>query len=72
MLSPSGAEIIPSHCADTLSLAYAEMRLILTRLLWNFDLELDERSQTWVKDLKAYSIWQKEALYVKLKPVVRD
>ena len=29
------------------SLAYAEMRLILARMLWNFDLELQPDSQDW-------------------------
>lgn len=29
------------------SLAYAEMRLILTRVLWNFDLELQAESKNW-------------------------
>lgn len=29
------------------SLAYAEMRLILARVLWNFDMELDPSSLEW-------------------------
>jgi hypothetical protein len=29
------------------SLAYAEMRLVLTKLLWNFDLELQLESEKW-------------------------
>jgi hypothetical protein len=29
------------------SLAYAEMRLILARMLWNFDFELLPESRTW-------------------------
>ncbi|KAF4627434.1 hypothetical protein G7Y89_g10724 [Cudoniella acicularis] len=34
----------PRNCIGR-NLAYAEMRTILARLLWNFDLELDERSE---------------------------
>jgi hypothetical protein len=47
------------------------MRLILARLLWNFDLELDERSVSWAQGMKMYLLWEKAPLYVKLKPVVR-
>jgi len=57
--------------SDEVSLAYAEMRLILARLLWNFNLELDERSLTWAQGMKMYLLWEKVPLYVKLKPVVR-
>ncbi|TVY67409.1 Cytochrome P450 monooxygenase aclL [Lachnellula suecica] len=53
------------------NLAYAEMRLILARLLWNFDLELDARSENWTDGMKMYILWEKPALYVKLKPVTR-
>ena len=54
------------------SLAQAEMRLILARLLWNFDLELEERSQRWMDEMKMYIVWEKQPLFVKLAPVVRD
>ena len=58
--------------ADKNSLAYAEMRLILARLLWNFDLELDEMSRRWMYEMKMFLLWEKQPLYVKLTPVVRD
>lgn len=50
------------------NLAYAEMRLILTRLLYDFDLELDERSTDWMKGQKAYVLWEKPPLWVKVAP----
>lgn len=53
------------------SLAYAEMRLILARLLWNFDIELDERSRRWIDEMKMFVLWEKQPLFVKLTPVVR-
>jgi cytochrome P450 len=53
------------------SLAYAEMRLILARLLWNFDIELDERSRRWIDEMKMLVLWEKQPLFVKLSPVVR-
>jgi hypothetical protein len=48
------------------------MRLILARLLWNFDLELDESSRRWKDNMKTYILWEKPPLNVKLIPVVRS
>ena len=53
------------------NLAYAEMRIILARVLFEFDLELMESSKLWLKDLKNFTLWQKDPLMVKLKPVMR-
>lgn len=53
------------------SLAYVEMRLLLTRLLWKFDLELMPESKDWY-DQKIYIIWEKNELKIKLKEVVRE
>lgn len=50
------------------SLAYAEMRFILARFVWNFDLSLDERSRNWMDHQQAYLIWEKPPLYMNLKP----
>ncbi|KAF4213397.1 hypothetical protein CNMCM5878_000031 [Aspergillus fumigatiaffinis] len=50
----------PRNCIGR-NLAFAEMRLILARLLWNFDLELCEESLAW-SDQKAYTIWEKPPL----------
>jgi hypothetical protein len=52
------------------SLAYAEMRLILAQVIWNFDMELTTESENWA-DQKIFSLWEKTPLYVKLTPVVR-
>lgn len=53
------------------SLAYAEMRLILAKVLFSFDLELVDKRQDWMKDQKLYTLWEKPSLMVKLKPVQR-
>ena len=53
------------------SLAYVEMRLLLTRLLWKFDLELMPESNNWY-DQKIFIIWEKSELKIKLKEVVRE
>ncbi|KAL0933427.1 cytochrome p450 [Colletotrichum truncatum] len=54
------------------NLAYVEMRLILARLVWNFDLELAEESRGWVERQKVFILWDKGPLKVRLTPVVRD
>lgn len=46
------------------------MRLILTKVLWHFDLELRSESFDW-NEQKAYILWQKPDLMVKLTPVRR-
>jgi hypothetical protein len=52
------------------SLAYGEMRLIVSKLIWNFDMELQQESQNWSNQL-TYNLWSKGELNVKLTPVER-
>jgi cytochrome P450 len=49
-------------------LAYAEMPLILARLVWNFDFQLAEDSRDWDKKSKVYMLFEKGPVYVHLKP----
>lgn len=59
------------HCATALtcfSLAYAEMRLILAKLIWNFDIDLDSRSEGWLGKNTAFLLWEKPELWVRLTP----
>ncbi|KAI0594819.1 P450 monooxygenase No.1 [Biscogniauxia sp. FL1348] len=60
----------PRNCIGK-NLAYAEMRLILAKLLFNFDVALDPSSRDWLSSQKAYVVWDKPQLNVKLTPVVR-
>jgi cytochrome P450 len=60
----------PRNCIGQ-NLAYAEMGVILARILWNFDIGLCEESQGWMENLKIYTLWKKQPLMVKLTPVVR-
>lgn len=53
--------------ADHCSLAYAEMRLILARMIWNFDMELAPESHNWIDQL-SFVVWDKPGLQVKLTP----
>lgn len=43
------------------------MRLIITRILWNFDLEMCDGMEQWSKQ-KIYTLWEKGPLMVKLNP----
>ncbi len=49
------------------SLAYHEMRLILAKVLYSFDIELCPQSNNWT-DHKTYTLWEKPPMYVKLSP----
>lgn len=50
------------------SLAYSEMRMILARMLYNYDMELDEQSKNWAEGMLAYTLWDKPPMFVHLKP----
>ncbi|RYP29493.1 hypothetical protein DL767_006683 [Monosporascus sp. MG133] len=58
----------PRNCIGK-NLAYAEMRLILAKIAFNFDLRLAEESRHWMKDQKAFMAWAKPPLLVHLTPV---
>ncbi|KAL1840908.1 hypothetical protein VTJ49DRAFT_7650 [Mycothermus thermophilus] len=60
----------PRNCLGR-NLANAEMRLILAKLLWHFDLELQPESRGWRDKQKIFVLWDKDELNVKLTPVVR-
>ena len=53
------------------SLAYAEMRLILARIMFEFDLSLADESKDWLRNASAFTTWRKMPLYVSLTPVKR-
>ncbi len=53
------------------SLAYAEMRLILTRLLWSFDLELMPECNAW-DEQNVFTLVEKGELNVRLTAVKRN
>ena len=53
------------------SMAYAELRLVLARLLYNFDVTLAPQSKMWMHDMKAWLMWEKRPLFVHLRPRVK-
>ncbi|KAJ5280754.1 Cytochrome monooxygenase lcsI [Penicillium angulare] len=54
----------PRNCIGK-NLAYAEMRLIVAKVFWSFDMKLDDSTAGWA-DQKAYNNWEKQPLMVHL------
>jgi hypothetical protein len=44
------------------------MRLVLARILWNFDMKLEPGQENWL-DHKSYVLWDKPALNVTFEPL---
>ncbi|KAG9190207.1 averantin hydroxylase [Alternaria panax] len=61
----------PRNCLGK-NLAYAEMRLILAKVLFAFDLELVEKERDWMSEQKVFTLWDKGALMIKVKPIQRS
>ncbi|KAK2052229.1 cytochrome P450 [Colletotrichum caudatum] len=57
----------PRNCIG-MNLAYAEMRVMLARVVWAFDLRLAEASRGWMDDQRCYILWRKAPLMVHLTP----
>jgi hypothetical protein len=47
------------------------MRIILTRVLWNFDMEISDDSRNWLKQQRIWNFWSKGELNAFLTPVKR-
>ncbi|OLN96585.1 Versicolorin B desaturase 1 [Colletotrichum chlorophyti] len=60
----------PRNCLGK-NLAWLELRLMLAKTLWHYDLELCPGMEDWVVQ-KAYLTWEKGPLMVNLKPVERS
>ncbi|KAK1706783.1 hypothetical protein CaCOL14_013284 [Colletotrichum acutatum] len=57
----------PRNCIG-MNLAYTEMRIILARIIWNFEMKLSDESQRWTEGQDAWVVWKKPALKVYLTP----
>ncbi|KAF2497637.1 cytochrome P450 [Lophium mytilinum] len=57
----------PRNCLGK-NLAYHEMRIILSKVLWNFDLEMLPECEDWT-DQEVYTLWQKHPLKCKMTPI---
>lgn len=69
----------PRNCIGRF-LAHAEMRLILARLIWCFDIEMPrtdepEKRATIEKPWdcqRTYALWERKPKWVRMRPVTRD
>ncbi|KAF2760253.1 cytochrome P450 [Pseudovirgaria hyperparasitica] len=61
----------PRNCLGR-NLAYAESRLILARMVFNFDMRIADESKDWNHAQKIYFLWHKGPLMVYLTPVNKD
>ncbi|KAJ3961392.1 hypothetical protein N0V92_001887 [Colletotrichum tropicale] len=52
------------------NLAYAEIKLIIARLVWQYDVE-NATEGDWMGDQKVFMVWEKMPLWVKLHPARR-
>ncbi|KAL8950541.1 MAG: hypothetical protein Q9222_003430 [Ikaeria aurantiellina] len=55
----------PRNCLGR-NLAYLELRLILSRLLWDFDFELEDKEWSWDRQ-KSWILWEKLPLNVRVR-----
>ena len=51
-----------------ISLALLELRIILTKLLWKFDMELTDDKLDWNLMNKNYVFWEKPSLPIRFRP----
>ena len=61
----------PRNCLGK-NLARAEMRLVMAKLLWRFNLELVEGCRNWQKEQRVCGFWVKPPLTCRHLPVKRD
>jgi len=55
----------PRNCIGR-NLAYAEMKLILARIIYNFDLTLMDQTSNWI-DQDVHLLWRKKPLNMTVK-----
>jgi len=71
-LSPFAPCSLYLRLTEHRSLAYVEMRLILARLIWNYDLVLAGDDSERFVECRAFNLWMKGPLNVRLIPVTRQ
>ena len=60
----------PRNCVGR-NLAMAEMRVLVARLVWGFNMELCEESKQWVQGQNVFLVYDKPPLMMKLEPLGR-
>lgn len=55
----------PRNCIGK-NLAYAEMRLVLARVIYNFDIEFEPGIEKRVEKIPVFNLYEKPPLWVKM------
>ncbi|KUJ11632.1 cytochrome P450 3A17 [Mollisia scopiformis] len=55
----------PRNCIGK-NLAYAEIRLAMAKMAWNFEIEIMPECTSWMEGQKVFTVFQKPPLFVKL------
>ena len=50
-------------------MAYAELRLVVAKMIFNFDFVIDERCEGWEERIEHHTLFGRPELWVKLVPV---
>ena len=50
------------------SVALAIMRLTISKLVWNFDIEETSPSRTWMSGQRIHILWKPKPLFLRLTP----
>lgn len=69
---PFAAQYSQSNIVTLLSLAIMEMRVLLARLFWNFDMTSEDGAPLWdprgeMRYKQAFMVWEKSVVNVKLR-----
>ncbi|KAL2289434.1 hypothetical protein FJTKL_01724 [Diaporthe vaccinii] len=62
-------QIGPRACIGR-NLAYSEIKLVMARLVWQFDIQ-NATEGDWMGSQKVFMVWEKAPLWIKLQPVKR-
>jgi hypothetical protein len=50
----------------TLSMAWIEVRILMAKMTFMYDLEICDKTLDWDRDQRCYTLWQKPDLFVKV------
>jgi hypothetical protein len=49
-------------------MAYIEVRLLLAKLIFAYDMEIVDKTLDWEAEQQCFTLWQKPDLFVKVSP----
>lgn len=58
----------PRNCIG-INLAWAEMHVLLAKMIWHFDWTLEDQSHGWMDGMRMFAVYEKPPLWIRLKEV---